>query len=180
MRFVRAVWKLLVGIKDALVLIFMLLFFGLLYAGLSARPAAGRRRRAGDGPRRHGRRAAVAARRSRHCRRAAAALREYRLRDLVAALDAAKDDGRVKAVALDLDGFLGGGQTAIGDLGAALRRVRKAGKPVLAYAAGYTRRRLSARRPRVGNLDAPARRGGDRRAGRQRTSITRACSTSSA
>ena len=32
MRFVRAVWKLLVGIKDALVLIFMLMFFGALYA----------------------------------------------------------------------------------------------------------------------------------------------------
>ena len=40
MRFVRAVWKLLVGIKDMLVLLFMLMFFGLLYAGLSARPAA--------------------------------------------------------------------------------------------------------------------------------------------
>ena len=40
MKFVRAVWKLLVGIKDALVLVFMMLFFGLLYAGLSARPAA--------------------------------------------------------------------------------------------------------------------------------------------
>ena len=40
MRFVKAVWKLLVGIKDALVLLFMLLFFGLLYAALSARPAA--------------------------------------------------------------------------------------------------------------------------------------------
>ena len=40
MRFVRAVWKLLVGVKDALVLIFMLLFFGALYAALSSRPAA--------------------------------------------------------------------------------------------------------------------------------------------
>src|SRR4030095_7105792 len=40
MRFVKAVWKLLVGIKDLLVLLFMLMFFGLLYAGLSARPAA--------------------------------------------------------------------------------------------------------------------------------------------
>ena len=38
MRFVRGIWKLLVGIKDALVLIAMLLFFGLLYAGLSAQP----------------------------------------------------------------------------------------------------------------------------------------------
>ena len=40
MRFVKAIWKLLVGIKDALVLLFMLIFFGLLYAALSARPAA--------------------------------------------------------------------------------------------------------------------------------------------
>ena len=38
MKFVRAIWKLLVGIKDALVLLFMILFFALLYAGLSARP----------------------------------------------------------------------------------------------------------------------------------------------
>mgnify|MGYP006144874851 CR=1 FL=1 len=38
MKFARAIWKLLVGIKDALVLIFMLLFFGFLYVGLSARP----------------------------------------------------------------------------------------------------------------------------------------------
>ena len=28
MKFVRAIWKLLVGIKDALVLLFMLFFFG--------------------------------------------------------------------------------------------------------------------------------------------------------
>ena len=39
MKFVRAIWKLLVGIKDVLVLIFMLLFFDILYAALSARPA---------------------------------------------------------------------------------------------------------------------------------------------
>src|SRR3990170_6073626 len=38
MRFVRAIWKLLVGIKDALVLLLLLLFFAVLYAGLSARP----------------------------------------------------------------------------------------------------------------------------------------------
>ena len=38
MRFARAIWKLLVGIKDALVLVFMLIFFGVLYAGLSAKP----------------------------------------------------------------------------------------------------------------------------------------------
>src|SRR3546814_10855023 len=38
-KLVRGAWKLLVGIKDALVLIAMLLFFGVLWAALSARPA---------------------------------------------------------------------------------------------------------------------------------------------
>ena len=60
------------------------------------------------------------------------------MRDLVAALDKARDDSRVKAVALDLDGFSGGGATAIGDLADAVRRVRAAGKPVIAYGVGYT------------------------------------------
>ena len=64
--------------------------------------------------------------------------RQYRLRDLVAALNSAKDDDRVKAVALDLDGFAGGGQVAMADLADALARVRASGKPVIAYATGYT------------------------------------------
>ena len=40
MKFVRAIWKLLVGIKDALVLLLLILFFAGLYGALSARPAA--------------------------------------------------------------------------------------------------------------------------------------------
>src|SRR5579875_950460 len=39
MKFVRSIWNLLVGVKDALVLLLMLLFFGGLYGALSARPA---------------------------------------------------------------------------------------------------------------------------------------------
>ena len=38
MKLVRGAWKILVGIKDFLVLAAMLLFFGLLFAGLNARP----------------------------------------------------------------------------------------------------------------------------------------------
>jgi len=136
MKFVRAIWKLLVGIKDALVLIVMLLFFGTLYAGLSARPAPVR-----EGVLDVALKGSVVEQPSRveysdviGGNRA----REYRLRDLVAALDAAKDDSRVKAVALDLDGFAGGGQTGIADVADAVRRVRSAGKPVVAYAVGYT------------------------------------------
>jgi protease-4 len=137
MRFLGAIWKLLVGIKDALVLIFMLLFFGFLYIGLQSRPNP-----VGDGVLVMDLDGTVVEQPSAPDTATLLAggtrLQEFRLRDLVAALDEAREDNRVKAVALDLDGFLGGGQTALGDLGAALDRVRKAGKPVLAYAAGYT------------------------------------------
>ena len=38
MKLLRGLWALLVGIKDALVLVAMLLFFGLLFAALSIKP----------------------------------------------------------------------------------------------------------------------------------------------
>src|SRR4051812_20227489 len=136
MKFVRAIWKLLVGIKDALVLVFMLLFFGMIYAALSARPAPVK-----DGVldlNLNGSVVEQPARREWADVAGGSRIQQYRLRDLVAAIDAAKDDSRVKAVALDLDGFTGGGQTAIGDLAEAVRRVRAAGKPVVAYGVGYT------------------------------------------
>src|SRR3954453_15792604 len=136
MKFVRAIWKLLVGIKDALVLLFMLLFFGMIYAGLSAHPAPVR-----DGVLDLNLKGSVVeqpARREWSEVAGGSRLQQYRLRDLVAALDQAKDDSRVKAVALDLDGFTGGGATAIGDVADAVRRVRQSGKPVVAYGVGYT------------------------------------------
>jgi protease-4 len=136
MKFVRAIWKLLVGIKDALVLIVMLLFFGLLYTALSAKPAPVR-----DGVLDLDLNGSVVEQPAKLEWADVASgsrIEQYRLRDLVAALDKAKDDDRVKAVALDLDGFTGGGQVAIGDLADAVRRVRAAGKPVVAYAVGYS------------------------------------------
>ena len=137
MRFARAIWKLLVGVKDALVLIFMLLFFGALYAGLSAKPTP-----VGEGVLTLDLKGAVVEQPSKadvsEVLAGGGQAREYRLRDLVAALDKARTDDRVKAVALDLDGFAGGGQSAMSDLADAVRRVRDAKKPVLAYATGYT------------------------------------------
>ena len=41
MKLVRGAWKILVGIKDFLVLVFMLLFFTMLFAALSAKPNPG-------------------------------------------------------------------------------------------------------------------------------------------
>ncbi|QIL03042.1 signal peptide peptidase SppA [Sphingomonas sinipercae] len=137
MKFARAVWKLLVGIKDALVLIFMLLFFGLLYAGLSSRPAP-----LGDGVLALALDGSVVEQPSRasfgDVATGGSGMKEYRLRDVVAALNEAKGDDRVKAVALDLERFTGGGQSAMQDLAEAIRGVRASGKPVLAYAVGYS------------------------------------------
>jgi len=137
MRFVGAVWKLLVGIKDALVLIFMLIFFGLLYVGLKSSP-----NKVGDGVLVMDLDGTVveqpSAPETAELLAGTSRLQEFSLRELVATLDTAKTDKRVKAVALDLDGFLGGGQTAIYDVGAAIDNFRRSGKKVVAYAAGYS------------------------------------------
>src|SRR5947209_741832 len=136
MKFVRAIWKLLVGVKDALVLLLLLLVFGMLYGALSARPAPVK-----DGVLDLDLNGSVVEQPSRAKWSDVASgnrLGEFRLRDLVQALDKARDDSRVKAEALDLDVFTGGGGTAVGDLAEAVRRVRSAGKPVIAYSVGYT------------------------------------------
>jgi protease-4 len=146
MRFVKAIWKLLVGIKDMLVLLFMLAFFGLIYAALSVRPAP-----IGDGVLAMDLDGVLVEQASRPDPVAALVgagniTREFELKELIAALDTAKDDDRVKAVALDLDGFLGGGQPALAALGEKLDELKKSGKPVVAFATGYTddRYRLAA------------------------------------
>lgn len=130
-------WRLLVGIKDALVLLFMLLFFGLLYAALSYSPTPEGARRGAllldltggivEQPSEASPLELVGG----------GALSAHRLRDLVHALDRAADDGAIEAVALDLDLFTGGGQAALMNVAAAMDRVRAADKPVLAYATGY-------------------------------------------
>jgi protease-4 len=139
MGFVGKVWKVLVRIKDGLVLVFMLLFFVALFGILSARPNPGEVR---DGallidlsgivveePASLDPIAALISQ--------STPVREHRARDIVRALDAAATDSRVKAVVLDLTTFLGGGQVHLKDIGAAMDRVRKAKKPVLTYALGY-------------------------------------------
>src|SRR5438270_13171885 len=136
MSFVGAIWRLLVGIEDGLVLLLLLLFFAGLYGTLSARPAPVR-----DGVldlELNGSLVEQPARRNWSDVAGSPRIGQYRLRDLIAALDKARDDVRIKAVALDLSGFTGGGATSIGDLADAVRRVRAAGKPVVAYGVGYT------------------------------------------
>ena len=137
MSFVGKVWKLLVGIKDGLVLLFMLLFFALLWAAMNARPTL----RSGDGGALLLRLGGPIVEQPEEATASeifsGGGPRQYRLRDVVHALDTAATDDRVKTVALDLDIFSGGGQATLGAVGEALERVKKAGKPVLAYATAY-------------------------------------------
>lgn len=141
MAFVKSAWRILVAIKDGLVLLFLLLFFGLLYAALSfsPKPAAG----IGNGallldldgtiveqPADVDPVAVLSGN--------APEMREYKLSDVVAALDAARTDAKVKAVVLNLDGFMGGGQVTMGRVGKALDAIRAEKKPLLTYATLYS------------------------------------------
>ncbi len=138
MRLVRGAWKILVGVKDGLVLLFMLLFFGVLYAGLTARPNA---KAVGTGALVLDFKGSIVEQpevaNPSELLSGSAPLKQYRLSDLIRALNAAATDDRVKAVVLDLDNFTGGGQVALADVGEALDRVR-AKKKIYAFATGYT------------------------------------------
>ncbi|MDP4574421.1 signal peptide peptidase SppA [Qipengyuania sp. G39] len=140
MGFAGKVWKFLVGVKDALVLVFMVLFFAALFAILTARPSPAAVR---DGALVLDLDGVIVEERSEVDPIAAllatsAPIAEYQARDLVRGLDAAATDDRITAVVLDLDRFLGAGQVHLQEIGAALDRVRAAEKPVLAFATAYT------------------------------------------
>jgi protease-4 len=141
MRFVRAVWKLLVGIKDALVLLFMPMFFGVLYAWLSAKPAA-----IHDGVLAMDLDGVLVEQASRPDPFATVAgagnvTREFELRDLIAALDTAKDDSRVRRSRRPRR-LPGRRAAAIAALGEKIRGQKS--KPVIAFAAGYIRPLIAA------------------------------------
>ncbi|NJM51532.1 MAG: signal peptide peptidase SppA [Sphingomonadales bacterium] len=63
---------------------------------------------------------------------------EYRQRDIIRALKLAENSDEVKAVVFDLDGFLGAGRVNLSEIGDAIDRVKKAGKPVYSYATAYS------------------------------------------
>ena len=140
MNFARSVWKILVAIKDGLVLLLLLLFFWALYAVLTLRPNAtaiheGALYLALEGP--------VVEEKSRLDPTAillsgSRPQKEYAERDLSRAIEAAATDSRIKAVVLDLEKFGGGRQVHIERIGAAMDKVRAARKPVLVRAVLYT------------------------------------------
>lgn len=139
MSFAGKVWRLLVGIKDGMSLIFLLLFFMALYAILTARPSPAQVREGAlllelDG--------VVVEEKSAidpfaMLLSGQPPIAEFQARDLVHAIDEAATDERIKAIVIDLTSFLGGGQVHLQDIGEALDRARAAEKPVLAYAVAY-------------------------------------------
>ncbi|MEY2943195.1 MAG: hypothetical protein RLY97_1209, partial [Pseudomonadota bacterium] len=136
MAFARKVWKLLVAIKDGLVLLLMLLFFAGLSAALSGR--SDRSGQVRDGALLVKLNGALVEEVSEADPFAGitggGAMKEFRARDISRAIALAADDDRIKAVVLDMSGFVGGGQVNLEEVGAAMDAVRAAKKPVLAYA----------------------------------------------
>ena len=140
MAFVKGAWSILVGIKDALVLIFMLIFFSILLGVLTSRPNPAA---VEDGALLLNLDGVVVEELSQIDPLAALTsgaqpIKEYRLRDVIRALEGAATDDQVKVVVLDLDRFLGGGQASMENIGDAIAKVRSAGKPVMSYATAYS------------------------------------------
>lgn len=138
MKFAGKIWRLLVGVKDMFVLILMLMFFGGIYALLSTSPY---RDSARDGVLRLDLAGAIVEQPAEQDPLAAlgggSLTREYRVAEIIHAIDTAASSDRIRAIALDLDIFTGGGQTAIANVGEALDRARRAGKRVVAFSTGY-------------------------------------------
>ena len=140
MQFVRVSWKILVGLKDLLVLLFMLLFFAAIFAVLNSSPNPAMVR---DGALLLKLDGVVSEQPSEidtltTLTSSAASVGEMRQRDIVRALKLAETDDRVKAVVVDMDRFMGGGQASLAAIGSSLDGVKKAGKPVYAFATAYT------------------------------------------
>ncbi|MFQ3595388.1 MAG: signal peptide peptidase SppA [Sphingomonadaceae bacterium] len=139
MPFLNGLWRILMGVKDVLVLLFLVLFFVALWGALSLRapgvkvpdggllvidlrgtlvdqatPSSPFALLAGDG-----------------------IVTETEARDVVRAIDRAATDKAIRGIVLDLDGFLGGGLANLEGVGAALLRFRATEKPVFAFATGY-------------------------------------------
>lgn len=138
MKTLGLVWRIIVGIKDFLVLCLLALFFiGLSALLSSAKPAnvpgSSALVLALDG-------ALVdqASEASPFDAAAGNVASEIQVRDVVHAINRAAKDDRIKAIVLDLDSFMGGGQANIATVDDALSRFRTSGKPVHAWATAYS------------------------------------------
>ena len=64
---------------------------------------------------------------------------ETTLRDLTEAIEAAKDDKRIKTLVLEFDAMGGAGQPTLDEFARAVKSFRESGKKVIAYGTGYGR-----------------------------------------
>jgi len=139
MAFARGAWAVIVGIKDLLVLLLLILFFVAIWASLRVGKPLGVPTGAAlvlnlDG--------SVVEQASTGSLLEMVGGRtqpsEVQVRDVLGALDNARTDGRIKMAVLDLDTFTGAGQANLQSIGAALRAFKASGKPVYAYSTAYT------------------------------------------
>ncbi len=138
MAFVRGTWAFIVGVKDLLVLLLLLLFFGLLWAVLHTRAPLSVPSGAALVIDLNGTIVDQASERSPFAFASGVQQpRQIQGRDVIASLKSARTDNRIKAVVLDLDTFLGSGEADLQAIGRELDATRAAGKPVIAYATAY-------------------------------------------
>lgn len=138
MALIRAFWHFLVGVKDFLVLLLMLLIlFAIVAVQEEAGPAAVPRGGVLTVPLQ----GVLVTQRQDISPFALATgsdiANEIEAGELIAAIDAAREDDRIEALLLDFDGFLGGGLANLQGIAEALKTFRAADKPVYAYASAY-------------------------------------------
>jgi protease-4 len=140
MQFLKSVWGFLVGVKDALVLLFMLLLFGALWASFSMRtPMA----KVPDGAALNIEMDGLLVDQATDPTPLALLggeeiVGEIETRMLVQTIDRAAEDPAIARITLDLDRFMGGGLANLESVGAALARFRAKNKTVETWATAYS------------------------------------------
>ena len=138
MSFLRGAWRFLVGVKDALALLFLLLIFALIFVATRAAPLTVPSGSAllldldGVIVDQASERSAIEM-----IAGSADTIPEVQLRDVVEAIDRARDDDRIKSIVLQMDGFYGTGMANLQSIGASLKAFKAEGKPIYAYSGAY-------------------------------------------
>lgn len=140
MRFLKGLWKVLVGVKDALALLLLLIVFVGIFAATRGGQPAGIPSKAALVIELDGTLVDQATERSPFQLATAAGdiVPETQTRDVVEALKRAAKDDRIDSVVLDLETFLGAGASNLREVSAAIGTVKAAKKPVYAYGAAYS------------------------------------------
>ncbi|WP_439547378.1 signal peptide peptidase SppA [Sandarakinorhabdus sp.] len=138
MKTLGLIWRIIVGIKDLLVLALLAIFFIAVSAALSGATPAAIPNGAALVVSLDGAIVDQGSETSPLDTVSGNVTSEVQLRDLVRGIDRAAGDSRIKALVLDLDLFFGGGQANVVAVSDAIARFRKSGKPVHAWATAYS------------------------------------------